>query len=152
MCIMGKALSRKILMAWYYWPSMLQDYAWFVNHCEKCQIYTPFMHSPAKLLHSIISPSPFYQWGSDILRPFPLAVGQLKFLIVAVDYFTKWVETIPRIIAERVRSFSWRNIICHFGLPGVIISDNVTQFASLSVVAFCRHLGIHNRLIYVEHL
>lgn len=85
----GRALSRKILRVRYYCPSMLQDYARFVNHCEKCHIYAPFIHSPTELLHSIISPWLFYQWRSHILDPFPLAAGQLKFLIVVVKYFTK---------------------------------------------------------------
>ena len=35
---------------------------------------------------------PFAQWGLDILGPFPTRVKQLKFLVVGIDYFTKWVE------------------------------------------------------------
>lgn len=41
---------------------------------------------------NMMSPSPFLEWGIDIVGPFPEAPGRLKFLIVAVDYFTKWVE------------------------------------------------------------
>lgn len=107
---------------------MLQECAQFINHCEKCQIYDPFIHSLVDLLHSVISQWPFYQWGSNILGPFPLVGGQLKFIIVAVDYFTKWVEVeaISRITAERVRHFYWINIICCFGLSRIIVSDNGT--------------------------
>ena len=87
------------------------------------------------------------------MGPFPVAPGQLKFLIVAVDYFTKWVEAeaVSRISADRVRRFYWRSIICRFGLPRVIVSDNGAQFASTSVVEFCKDLGIQNRFISVEH-
>lgn len=88
----GRALFGKILMVGYYWLSMLQRCAWFVNSCEKCHIYAPFIHSLAELLHSVISLWPFYQWGSNILGPCPLTARQLKFLIVAVDYFIKWME------------------------------------------------------------
>ncbi|KAK4382886.1 hypothetical protein Sango_2830100 [Sesamum angolense] len=58
-------------------------------------------------------------WGMDIVGPFPMAPGQRKFLLVAIDYFTKWVEAKPlaRIIEEEIVKFIWRNIICHFGLP-----------------------------------
>ena len=82
-----------------------------------------------------------------------MAPGQLKFLIVAVDYFTKWVEAeaVSRISADRVRRFYWRCIICRFGLPRVIVSDNGAQFASASVVEFCKELGIQNKFISVEH-
>lgn len=88
----GRSLYRRILRVGYYWSSMLQDCVRFVNHCEKCLIYAPFTHSSTELLHLVISPWPFYQRGEDILNPFPLGIGKLKFLIVAVDYFTKWVE------------------------------------------------------------
>ena len=41
------------------------------------------------------APWPFAQWGLDIMGPFPTALRQLKFLVVGIDYFTKWVETEP---------------------------------------------------------
>ena len=57
---------------------------------------------------------------------FPLGKKQLKFLIIAIDYFTKWVEAKPvTTIAEaKITSFVWKNIICKFGVPVVIISNN----------------------------
>ena len=60
------------------------------------------------------------------MGPLPLGKKQLKFLIVAIDYFTKWVEVEPviTITEAKVTSFVWKNIICKFGLPRVIISDN----------------------------
>ena len=71
-------------------------------------------------------PWPFAQWGIDIMGPFPLGKKQLRFLIVAIDYFTKWVgvELMMTITEAKVTSFVWRNIICRFGVPHVIISDN----------------------------
>ena len=78
----------------------------------------------------ISSPWPLAQWGIDIMGPFPLGKKQLKFLIMAINYFTKWVEAEPimMIIEGKVRSFVWKNIICRFGVPYVIISDNGKQF------------------------
>src|ERR1051325_4304331 len=98
-------------------------------------------------------PVAFLSVEGDILGPFPVAPGQLKFLIVAVDYFTKWVEAeaVSRISADRVRCFYWRSIIFQFELPRVIVSDNGAQFASASVVEFCKELGIQNKFISVEH-
>jgi hypothetical protein len=51
---------------------------------------------------------------------------QKKFILVAVEYFTKWVEaeTLASITSQTVEKFIWKNIICHFGLPHAIISDN----------------------------
>ncbi|RDX80911.1 gag-pol, partial [Mucuna pruriens] len=91
--------------------------------------------------------------GSGHLRIVPLAPGQIKFLIVAVDYFTKWIEAEPvaTISAERVKKFLWKKIICRFGLPATIMSDNDTQFASKTTVEFYQGLGIKHIFTSVEH-
>ncbi|KAK4390431.1 hypothetical protein Sango_2106400 [Sesamum angolense] len=46
--------------------------------------------NPTALLQPLKSPCPFDQWGMDLVKLFPQAVGQWKFLIAIVDYFTKW--------------------------------------------------------------
>ena len=85
----GKALSLKALRAGYYWPTMLQDAKDYVKRCDKCQRFAPIIHMPANDLQPIMNPISFAQWGMDILGPFPQASGRRKFLIVAIDYFTK---------------------------------------------------------------
>jgi len=77
----------------------------------------------------------------DTVGPFPIAPGQLKFLIVGVDYYTKWIEAevVAKITAERIKRFEGGEIICRFGLPKEIVSDNGTQFTNTTVVDFCKH-------------
>ena len=55
----------------------------------------------------MMAPWPFIQWGLDIMGPFPTALRQLKFLIVSIDYFTKWVEAEPltTITKKSIHSF-----------------------------------------------
>jgi len=54
------------------------------------------MHlAPPTELTSLVSPWPFAWWGIDLLGPFPKAVGQLKYLVVVIDYSTKWIEAEP---------------------------------------------------------
>ena len=62
----------------------------------------------------------------------PRGKGQVKFLLVAIDYFTKWVEAeaLSTIIEARIQSFVLKNIICRFGIPQSIISNNGLQFDS----------------------
>ena len=69
---------------------------------------------------------PFAQWRLDIIGPFPIAIQQLKFLVVDIDYFTKWVEAeaLATITEKSVRSFVCRNIICRYGILRVLVSDN----------------------------
>ncbi|GJU59500.1 reverse transcriptase domain-containing protein [Tanacetum coccineum] len=73
----------------------------------------------------------FTYWGLwDIAGPFRKGPIKVKFLIVAMDYFTKWIEAKPvaTITGNQVKKFVWENIVCRFGLPGEIISDNGKQF------------------------
>ena len=78
----------------------------------------------------MMAPWPFTQWGLDIMSSFPTAIRQLKFLVVDIDYFTKWVEaeTLATITKKNVRSFVWRNIIYRYIILRVLISDNGRQF------------------------
>ncbi|GJR95345.1 reverse transcriptase domain-containing protein [Tanacetum coccineum] len=52
----------------------------------------PWLRNPQQSLTPITAPWPFYKWGIDIAGPFPEGPGKVKFFIVAMDYFTKWIE------------------------------------------------------------
>nr|GEV88528.1 hypothetical protein [Tanacetum cinerariifolium] len=69
---------------------------------------------------------PFMHWdtkdaGLDILGPLREGPGKLKFIIMAIDYFTKWMEAKPlaKTTSKEVKKFDWENIICRFGLPRI---------------------------------
>ncbi|XP_065620879.1 uncharacterized protein LOC136063846 [Quercus suber] len=91
--------------------------------------------------------------GIDIVGPLPLDKGQVKFLLVAIDYFTKWVEAEPlaTITEAKIRSFVWKNIVCRFGIPMTIISDNGRQFDCQNFKDFCSGLGIKNQFSSPGH-
>lgn len=69
---------------------MIQDAREYVKKCDKLQWHVDVFNAPSIDLHVLISPWPFLQWGLDILGLFTPAQGKLKYLIVVVDYFTKW--------------------------------------------------------------
>ncbi|KAL0445890.1 UNVERIFIED_CONTAM: hypothetical protein Slati_1716900 [Sesamum latifolium] len=123
-------LVNKALRAGYFWPNIKQDAKKLVDKCERCQKHSSRIHQPAEPLTTLLSPCPFLQWGIDIVGPFHLAPGQRKFLVVAINYFTKWMEAEPlaRITKGEVMKFLWKNIICRFGLPREIIANNGRQF------------------------
>ena len=81
---------------------------------------------------TISSPLPFTQWGIDTMGPLPQGKRQVKFLLVAIDYFTKWMEAeaLATITEAKEQNFVWKNIVCRFGIPKTIISDNGRQFDS----------------------
>ncbi|XP_012835110.1 PREDICTED: uncharacterized protein LOC105955856 [Erythranthe guttata] len=140
----GRALAIKALRQGYFWPTMRQDARELVEKCRACQIHANITHVPGSLLQPIDSPVPFAQWGIDLVGPFPQASGQRKFLIVAVDYFTKWVEAEPlaKIAEADVIRFLWKNVVCRFGIPRALISDNGTQFCGSKVADWCEGLSI----------
>jgi len=86
-------------------------------------------------------------------RPFPPGKGQCKFLLVGIDYFTKWIEAEPLtvITARNVQSFVWKSIVCRFGLPLVIITDNGRQFTDRGLAEFYEKLSIKHITSSVEH-
>ncbi|XP_016185156.1 uncharacterized protein LOC107626768 [Arachis ipaensis] len=149
----GKALARKLIRAGYYWPSMMKDSKEFVRKCVKCQENTNFPKAPASELSLLTSSRPFSQWGVDLLGPFPVGLGQVKYLIVAIDYYTKWIEAEPlaNISSSNCRKFMWRQVITRFGIPKVIISDNGTQFTDKKFVEFLADLGIKQKFSSIEH-
>ncbi|RVW37155.1 Gag-Pol polyprotein [Vitis vinifera] len=69
-----------------------------------------------------------------------------KFLLVATDYFSKWVEAeaYASIKDKDVTKFVWKNIICRFGIPQTIIADNGPQFDSIAFRNLCSELNIRN--------
>ena len=81
------------------------------------------------------------------------AIKQLKFLVVGIDYFTKWVEpeALTTITEKNIRSFVWRNIICKYGIPRVLVSDNGKQFDNNAFRDFCSELGIKNHYLLPAH-
>ncbi|RDY09020.1 Retrovirus-related Pol polyprotein, partial [Mucuna pruriens] len=149
----GRALASKIARAGYLWPTMKRDCMDYVKKCDKCQRFAERHKAPLENLHHVTSPWPFFKWGVDILGPFPPAPGQIKFLIVVVDYFTKWVEAEPvaTITTERIKRFYWKKIICRFGILAEIVSDNGIQFASKGMVEFCKELNIKQVFTSVKH-
>ncbi|GKA72189.1 reverse transcriptase domain-containing protein [Tanacetum coccineum] len=124
-----------------------------IKACQECQVHKPIPRNPQEKLNPITSPWPFYKWGIDIAGPFPEGPGKVKFLIVAMDYFTKWVEAKPvaTITGNQVKKFVWENIVCRFGLPGEIISDNGKQFRDNPFKDWCEKLCIQQHFASVKH-
>ena len=149
----ARSLAGKALRARYYWPTLQKDAYNIVKACNKCQHFANVHMRSRETMTPISSPWPFAQWGIDIIGPFPLGKKQLRFLIAAINYFTKWVEAKPvtTITKAKVISFMWKNIICRFGVPHVIISDNGKQFDNPKFQKFCQDLEVKNHYSSPRH-
>jgi hypothetical protein len=83
------------------------------------------------------------RWGLDLLGPLPPAQGNLRYVVVAVEYFSKWIVAKPlaTITSVTVQKFFWQNIVCRFGVPKAITMDNGTQFDAKTFKDFCDQIG-----------
>ena len=149
----SQSLVHKLIRAGYYWPTMQKDTQAYVKTYDKCQRFNNAIRQLSKELTLIMALQPFAQWGLDIMGPFPEAAQQLKFLIIGIDYFMKWVEAkaLATITEKNVQSFVWRHIICRYGIPRVLVSDNGKQFDNDSFRDFCSQLGIKNHYSSPAH-
>ena len=99
------------------------------------------------------SPWPFAVWGIDLIGYLPIGKGGVKYAVVAVDYFTKWAKAEPLATktTKKVLDFVIKNIVCRYGLPRKIVSDNGTQFDSDMFIYFCERHGIIKSFSSVAH-
>ena len=132
---------------------MQADAKAYIKVCDQCQRFSNVPRQPSEYLTPMVAPWPFAQWGLDILGPFPLGTRQMKFLVVGIDYFTKWVEAelLANITQQNVKNFVWKNIVCRFGVPKVLVSDNGRQFDNALFRDFCLHFGIQNHYSSPAH-
>ncbi|KAI5328089.1 hypothetical protein L3X38_027485 [Prunus dulcis] len=140
----SRSLAHKAFRQGYYQPTMHQDANTLVKRCDKCQRFGNIPNIPAEPLTLIVSPWPFTQYGLDLIGPMSQGKGQVKYVVVAVDYFTKWVEAeaLATITAARMEDFIWTHICCRFGIPYAIITYNGRQFDSELFKQFCTRLKI----------
>ncbi|PKA59790.1 hypothetical protein AXF42_Ash011914 [Apostasia shenzhenica] len=126
----GRSLVMRILRQGFFWPNIHKDAQAFVEKCSQCQYYADMQRQPAGYLKPINSSWPFAIWGLDFLGSMPTAMRNYKWILVAVDYFTKWIEAKPltQPTAQNVENFLWANIVCRYGVPMTIITDNGTNF------------------------
>jgi len=99
--------------------------------------------APTELTH-MVSPWPFAIWGIDLIGELLMGRGGAKYTIVVVDYFTKWVEAEPltKVSSAKVINFLICNVLCRYGVPQKIISDNGLQFDSKEFTNWCQVHGI----------
>ncbi|GJV55506.1 reverse transcriptase domain-containing protein [Tanacetum coccineum] len=109
-----RSVVAKAIHTGYYWPTMHADARNMIQECQDCQVHRPMPRNPQQKLTPIMSPWPFYKWEIDIAGPFSEGPGKFKFLIVAIDYFTKWIKEKPvaTITGHQIKKFVWDNIVC----------------------------------------
>jgi hypothetical protein len=110
----------------FYWLAVVDDCIKYQKGCEACQQFGNIQLAPDGVMNSIVKPWPFRGWGLDFIGEIhPGSSKGHKFILVAMDYFTKWTEAVPlRNMAHReVISFVQEHIIYWFGVPQSLTTD-----------------------------
>ena len=108
----------------YYWPTLHQDAHGFAKACDRCKRDGGISRKQELPLNPILVIELFDVWGIDFMGPFVSSHG-MKYILVVVDYVSKWVEAIALANNEgkSVTAFLKKNIFSRFGTPRAIISD-----------------------------
>ena len=137
---------KKVLQAGFTWPSLIRDAYFWCKTCDACQRTGPqrLTYEPQRVVTSF---GPFEKWGIDAIGPLPRTSSGKQYIIVGVDYMTRWAEAAAtsRITAEEVAKFIFENICCRFGTPLEILSDRGPGFRADLVGELMEKLGIKRR-------
>eukprot|EP00253_Pinus_taeda_P035591 PITA_35591 len=104
------------------------------------------MSAPPAPLHPIIVVSPFEKWDIDFITCNPHLAGGHAYIILAVDYFTKWAEVMPTFSADGKTTaiFIFNHIISRFGVPQAIITDHGSHFLNIMMTELTDQLGLRH--------
>nr|GEZ76283.1 reverse transcriptase domain-containing protein [Tanacetum cinerariifolium] len=143
--------AKKVFDSCFYWPSIYKDAFELVKHCDSCQ-------RQGKVSQKDEMPQMFIQiceifdvWGIDFMGPFPSSTGN-KYILVAVDYLSKWVEAkaLPTNDTRVVVKFL-NSLFSRFGTPKAIISDRGTHFCNDQLSRVMAKYGVTHRLSTAYH-
>ena len=132
--------THKILRAGYYWPTLFKDAHDHVRKCDICQRCGGRQPKSTGPLKPVMITEPFEQWGIDIIGEIkPNYFLQHKYILMATDYFTRWVEAIPlrKVNEDAVMDFLQDHIMARFGVPISLVFDNATYFSSIRLTEIC---------------
>ncbi|GJT94970.1 reverse transcriptase domain-containing protein [Tanacetum coccineum] len=143
--------AKKVFDAGFFWPTIYKDAHELVKNCDSCQRQGKISQRDEMPQNSIQVCEIFDVWGIDFMGPFPSSKGN-KYILVAVDYLSKWVEAkaLPINDARVVCKFL-KSLFARFGAPRAIISDRGTHFCNDQFAKVMLKYGVTHRLSTAYH-
>ncbi|XP_071726952.1 uncharacterized protein [Rutidosis leptorrhynchoides] len=127
--------ALKVVKEMHEGPSLYRDVAEIIKRCENCQRHGTVQRLPKYDLIPVSSAWPFCKWAIDIVGPFNRSTA----------------KALAKITGENVKKFVWHDIVCRYGVPNEIFSDNGKQFAENPFRSWCEELGIKQNFTSVAH-
>ena len=148
----SRKTGAKVLQSGFYWPTLFKDAIKYCKECLKCQSALNISKKDEMPLQTILEVEIFDLWGIDFMGPFPSSEGK-EYILVAVDYVSKWVEAIPTSTNNHrvVNKFIINNIFSRFGCPRAIISDRGSHFTNSHFRSLLKKYGVHHRVTTPYH-
>ena len=124
------ATPQKILHTEYFWPLIFKECIETVKKFPPCQMFTTKKNTHPSLLHRVVTAGPFFKCGIEFLNCLPTSAKGHVYIIVAMDYFTKWVEAMPTYAEDGKTTtlFLFNHIITRFGISRAIMTNHGSHF------------------------
>ncbi|KAK2919988.1 hypothetical protein Q8A73_002192 [Channa argus] len=140
----GNSKTVRRLRQRFYWPGCCQDAELHVHCCDDCTAQKgPTQRSRGPLQQYLVG-APMERVGMDILGPFPTTKAGNRYILVAMDYFTKWPEAyaVPDQTATTAAQRLVEDMFSRFGVPEELHSDQGRNFKSWLFAEVCQRLGV----------
>src|SRR6266542_260491 len=141
----------QVVQQCYYWPQMFEDIRNYVKTCDECQRRGGLQKN--NIIHPIPAKAPFQRIGIDIVGPLTITRRGNRYIVTAMDYFTKWpiAKALKEATAKAVSKFIYQKIICEHGCPEVLQSDRGTHFVNRIIEDLTEKFRIKYRLSSPYH-
>jgi hypothetical protein len=148
----GERTAAKVLQSGFFWPTIFKETYEYTQRCDKCQRTGGISRRNEMPLQNIHVVEVFDCWGIDFVGPFPSSFSN-EYILVAVDYVSKWVEAIasPKADGKTVVKFLKKNIFTRFGTPRVLISDGGSHFCNSQLAKALEHYGVKHKVASPYH-
>ena len=142
---LGEAKTLSRLRERFYWPGHASDVRMWCKTCSHCAARKNPTHTRRAPLQSMLAGYPMQIVAVDIVGPFPSGESGNTYVLVASDYFSRWVEAygIPNQEAVTVATKLVDELFCRFSIPEQIHSDQGRQFESNLVQEICKLLHVN---------
>jgi hypothetical protein len=136
----------KDLTRGYFWPSLFKDCTTTIQKFHAFQTYNNKIRTHPTPLHPVVSVGPFAKWGIDFMTCHPHSARGHGYIIVAMDYFMKWVEVMPTFnnTGKNEALFIFNHIITRFRIPQAIVTDHGNHFQNFMMSELTDKLGLRH--------
>lgn len=151
----GYVMAQMILRVGYFCPAMFKDCITAVRSCHACQIFDCKTRIPPAPLQPVVVVGPFAKWGIDFMQCNPASAGGHMYIIVAVDYLTKWAKAMPTLNKsnETAALFFFNHLVSRFVIPQAIVTEHGSRFYNHMMVELATKLGLshdNSTLYYMQ--